>query len=81
MIKETLLRDLLPLLRDNSRVPNEDQGEILLCLESEQWTWVGVNLASGLLDLLGDLTVEAIGTNNDEIQLWIKTKSFNIPEV
>lgn len=78
--KERRLRDLLPLLRTSSS-PTEDGGEVLLCLECEEWTWVGINVSSGLLDILGDLIVEELGTKDDRVQLWIKTKSFNMPEV
>ena len=75
---EIKLRDLLPLIRPTG-YSNYDElgGGIILCPECEEWTWVEFNLSNGILDLLGDLTVESIDAHDDKIKLWIKTDEFN----
>ena len=71
------LKDLLPLVRNSGYSNYDELGTITLCLEAEEWTWVKFNLSSGLLDLLGDLTVTSIDAEEDDIRAWIKTDEFN----
>ena len=72
------LKDILPLIR-SSGYDNRDEGgtDIIICPECEEWTHVKFNLNSGLLELLGELTVENIDAKDDNIVLWIKTDDFN----
>lgn len=76
--KTMKLKELLPLLR-SSGYSNYDEGglDVILCPECEEWTHVRFNLHSGLLDLLGDLTVESIDAEEGNIVLWIKTDEYN----
>ena len=63
----------------SSGYDNRDESgtDIVICPECEEWTHVKFNLNSGLLDLLGELTVENIDASDDDIVLWIKTDDFN----
>ena len=72
------LKDLLPLIR-LSGYSNKDEGgkTIRLCPECEEWTHVRFNENSGFLDMLGDLMVESIDADDDEIVLWIETDDYN----
>lgn len=72
------LKDLLPLIR-LSGYSNKDEGgkTIRLCPECEEWTHVRFNENSCFLDLLGDLLVESLDADDDEIVLWIKTDDYN----
>ncbi|MBQ6321696.1 MAG: hypothetical protein IJI24_02390 [Lachnospiraceae bacterium] len=72
------LKNLLPLIR-MSGYDNRDEGgkTIRLCPECEEWTHVRFNENSGFLDLLGDLLVESLDADDDEIVLWIKTDDYN----
>ena len=77
--KKTMkLKELLPMIR-TSGYSNYDEGgtEIILCPECEEWTHVRFSENSGLLDLLGDLVVEGIDADDDNIMLWIKTDEYN----
>ena len=69
---ETTIGELLPLLRSQMIYPDEGQ-EIILAMESEEWTWVRINASNGLLDELADLTVQDIDTDSGAIRLWILT--------
>ena len=69
---ETTIGELLPLLRSQMIYPDEGQ-EIILAMESEEWTWVRINASNGLLDDLADLTVQDIDTEAGAIRLWILT--------
>ena len=73
------LRDLLPMIR-SAGYSNHDELRlpVILCLECEEWTWAEFKSVScGILDLLGDLIVESIDVDNDNLKLWIKTDEFN----
>ena len=76
--KQMKLKEILPLIR-NSGYSNYDDGgkDVVLCPECEEWTHVKFNLHSGLLDLLGDLTVESLDADDSDIWLWIKTDEYN----
>ena len=72
------LSDIVGLI--NHGYGYEDELEdITLCLECEEWTWIHLNVSSGLLDDIGDYVVESLSWNKDEFRIWIKTKSFNVP--
>ena len=72
------LKGLLPLLRGTCFGPEDENGTyVSLRPECEEWTWVRLNLNSGLLDLLGELTVQTIDAEEDDIVLWIETESYN----
>ena len=73
-----LLKNLLPLIR-MSGYSNQDEGgtTIRLCPECEKWTHVSFNENSGFLDLLGELVVESIDADDNELVLWIKTDDYN----
>ena len=75
---EMKLRDLLPLIR-LSGYSNYDEGgtDVILCLECEEWTHVKINVNSGLLDLLGGLTITSISVDEDDLELWVKTDEYN----
>ena len=73
------LRDVLAMIRP-SGYSNYDEagGKVILCPECEEWTWVEFTASNGLLDLLGDLTVDSFNAyENDAIQIWIETDEFN----
>lgn len=75
------LSDVVELMR-GSGYGHEDQLEnIVLCLESEEWTWINLNLSSGVLDDIGDYVVEALSVDNNKAEIWIKTKSYNVPMI
>ena len=72
------LKDLLPLIRMSGYDNRDEGGKIIrLCPECEKWTHVSFNENSGFLDLLGDLLVESLDADDDEIVLWIKTDDYN----
>ena len=72
------LKDILPLIRSSGYDNRDESGtDVIICPECEEWTHVKFNLNSGLLDLLGELTVENIDAEDDDIVLWIKTDDFN----
>ena len=75
------LSEIVEILRDPTYSRSDEQGSVLLCLECEEWTWVEINLASGLLDFLGDIIVENIDIDDNKARLWIKTNPYNCPEV
>jgi len=56
---------------------DEGGATIRLCPECEEWTHVRFNENSCFLDLLGDLLVESLDVDDDEIVLWIKTDDYN----
>lgn len=73
------LRDVMAMIRP-SGYSNYDEagGKVILCPECEEWTWVEFTASNGLLDLLGDLTVDSFNAyENDTIQIWIETDEFN----
>lgn len=72
------LKDILPLIRNRAYSNYDESGtDIVICPECEEWTHVRFNAHSGLLDLLGELIVENIDADEDDIVLWIKTDEFN----
>ena len=75
------LADLLPLLRSASYSNQDETGTVRLCPECEEWTWIEINLSSGILDLLMDIVVTDIDASDDVVVLWIKTSEFNVPEL
>jgi len=76
--KTMKLRDVLPMIRMQSYSNYDESGSnIILALECEEWTHVVFNQNSGLLDVLGDLTVTSIDAEDNDIVLWIKTDDFN----
>ena len=77
--KKTMkLKELLPMIR-SSAYSNYDNGgtNIVICPECEEWTHVTFNENSGLLDLLGDLTVESICAEDNDIEIWVSTDEYN----
>lgn len=76
--KTMKIKELLPMFRF-SDYSHRDDGcrNIVIRPECEEWTWVSFNLNSGLLDLLGELTVETIDVEEDDIVLWVKTDDYN----
>lgn len=77
--KETMkLKKLLALLGSgNVDYQDDAQRYIVIRPECEEWTWVRLNLNSGLLELLGDLDVESIDADDGDIAVWVRTESFN----
>lgn len=75
--KTAKLKDVLALIRGSCYSNYDEGGTIIICPECEEWTHVKFNAHSCLLDLLGDLTVESIDAEEDEIMLWIKTDDYN----
>lgn len=75
--KEFKLKELLPMFRNSGCDHRDEGGKIIIRPECEEWTWVTFNVNSGLLDLLGDLTVQNIDADEDDIVVWVKTASFN----
>ncbi len=75
--KEFKLKELLPMFRNSGCDRCDEGGKIIIRPECEEWTWVTFNVNSGLLDLLGDLTVQNIDADEDDIVVWVKTASFN----
>ena len=72
------LKDLLPLFRSSGYSNYDEAGSnLIICPECEEWTWAKFNLHSGLLDLLGDLDVTYIDTDDGDIKVWVETKAFN----
>ena len=72
------LRNVVALIRSSCYSHGDEGGmNIILCPECEEWTHVSFNMNSGLLDLLGDLTVESIDAEDGDILLWIKTDDYN----
>ena len=74
-----MLRDVIAMIRPAGYSNYDEVGEeVVLCPECEEWTWVKFNAANGLLDLLGDLTVDSFNaTEKGQIQIWIETDEFN----
>lgn len=72
-----LLRELLPYIRHTGYSNYDELGEIVICVEAEEWTWARFNLSSCLLDMMGDLIVESISANDEAIEVWIHTDDFN----
>ena len=78
MRKTMLLKELLPMIRLSGYCHKDESGSnIILCPEGEEWTHVSFNQNSGLLDALGDLTVESIDAEDSDIRLWLKTDDYN----
>ena len=78
--KTAKLKDVLTLIRCGAYSHYDEGGTtITICPECEEWTHVSFDVNSGLLDLLGELTVESIdaGDGKREILLWVKTDDFN----
>ena len=75
--KEFKLKELLPMFRNSGYDHSDEGGNIIIRPECEEWTWVTFNVNSGLLDLLGDLTVQNIDADEDDIVVWVETASFN----
>jgi hypothetical protein len=78
--KTAKLKDVIALIRSRSySYSDEDGTTIVICPECEEWTHVRFNANSGLLDLLGELTVSSIdaGDNDRELRLWLETDDFN----
>lgn len=76
--KTMKLKELLPMFRSCCYDHSDEGGQdIVIRPECEEWTWVSFNLNSGLLDLLGELTVETIDADEDDIVLWVKTDDYN----
>ena len=73
------LSDIVGLVVGSGYGHNDELEKIILCLECEEWTWIHLNVSSGLLDDIGDYVVESLSWSEDEFQIWIKTKSFNVP--
>ena len=72
------LKELLPLFRSSGYSNYDEAGNnLIICPECEEWTWAKFNLHSGLLDLLGDLDVTDIDTDDGDIKVWVETKAFN----
>lgn len=71
------LRELLPFIRMSGYSNYDELGTVILCPEGEEWTWVEINLSNCLLEPLGDLIVESIDADGDEIRLWIMTDEYN----
>lgn len=76
--KEMKLKELLPMIRISGYDHSDESGSnIVIRPECENWTWVTFNVNSGLLDLLGDLKVESIDADDDDIVCWVKTDEYN----
>ncbi len=74
----TKLKHVLQLIRSSNYSNYDESGRnIILCPECEIWTHVKFNAHSCLLDFLGELTVENIDAEDDDILLWIKTDDYN----
>lgn len=73
------LSEITQLIIGSGYEHRDELEEIILCLECEEWTWIHLNVSSGLLDDIGDYVVESLSWNEKEFQIWIKTKSFNVP--
>ena len=72
------LKDILPLIRLSGYSRKDESGcTVKLCPEAEEWTQVIFNVNSGLLDVLGELTVTDISDDDDGICLWLKTDDYN----
>ena len=72
------LRELLPMIRASGYSRKDESGaNIILAPECEDWTHVSFNQNSGLLDVLGDLTVESIDAEDGDIKLWLETDDYN----
>lgn len=76
--KTMKLKDLLPMVRGGG-YSNYDTGgcDIILRPECEEWTHVAFNCNSGLLDLLGNLTIESIEAEDNDVVFWVKTDDYN----
>ena len=80
MTKKILtVKDIVELIRSDIDLPNEEGTYIRICMESEEWTHVRINVNSVLLDMVGDMVVHAIDADRDDIRIWIKTQSFMNP--
>ncbi|MCR5566009.1 MAG: hypothetical protein K6F61_04095 [Clostridiales bacterium] len=76
--KTAKLKEILPMIRGGCYSNYDESGmNIVICPECEEWTHVSFNLNSGLIDLLGEITVESIDARDGDILLWIKTDEFN----
>ena len=75
---EMKLKDVLPMVRGQGIDHRDESGKsIVLQPECEEWTWVRFNANSGLLDVLGDLTVGSIDAEDGDVVLLIKTDDYN----
>ena len=73
------LGSLLPLLRYKAFNRHDEGMMIILAPECEEYTHVIINVNSGFLDLLADVVVDSIDTDDDKVRLWIATGDFNVP--
>ena len=79
--KKMKLKDLLPMLRSSGYDHRDESGtDIIIAPECEEWTHVKMNLNSGILDLLGELDVQNIDADEDDIVLWVETDRYNFFE-
>lgn len=77
-MSETVIRDLLPLLRTRGYDYDDEQSEVIIAPECEEWTWVTVNLSSWVLDVLADCVVECIDVHDGCLRLWMQTSSYGV---
>lgn len=75
---DTTVGSLLPLLRSRCYDYDDEQANVILAPECEEWTWVTVNLSSWVLDALADCVVECIDVHDDTLRLWMRTSSYGV---
>lgn len=74
------LCDILHLLR-NGTGRGDNTGSVWLCPDDFAWAPSRIDLSSGLLSMLGSLTITGIDVAENTLRLWVKTPELNATEV
>ena len=80
-MKSYTIADLLPLLRGNAWSRKDEGLGIILAPECEEWTHIYVNVNSGFLDMISNVIVQSVDTDDGRVRLWLDTDDFNCPRV
>lgn len=77
--KKMKFSDVINLLRPSGYSFQDEEVNVVICPESEEWTWTHTNLSSFILNLCSDFVVYNVSFSENEIEIWIETTNYNVP--
>lgn len=77
--KKMKFSDVIEILRPSNYDFQDEDANVIICPECEEWTWTHTNLSSFILNLCSDFVVYNICFSNKGIEIWIETASYNVP--
>ena len=73
------LLDVINMFRSKGYGAADEGLTIILCPECEEWTWIKINVNSPIFNDIGDYIVQSLDISEDELEVWLKTSSYNVP--